>query len=96
MEKKEQRNTPEGKACYAKATSALRIKHREEFSDLLDAEYEAIGMLSPRMKSKAREAERFAAKAAAAERREERRLRQIAEAEATLARLKNDGQDPIF
>jgi hypothetical protein len=92
--KAESKNNAEARKAYGNATAALRTAHREEFDTLLDQAYADLGMVSPRIKSQQRAAEAAVARAAAAERREARRLAKIEALKAELAALAPG--DPLF
>lgn len=77
-----------GRKAYGAASKALRDAHREEFDGLLDAAYADLGLVSPRVKREQRAVAEAAEKAAREVRREEMRLKKIADLEMQLEALK--------
>jgi len=95
-EKKEATASDLGRKAYGAAVADLRAAHRDEFDRLLDKAYADLGVESPRLRRERKKAEVFAAKTAAAEKREAAREAKIAKMEAELAALRGVAADPIF
>lgn len=71
--------------AHAHAFRALKAAHVEEYADLVDEGYDALGVESPRMRALRRKAEAAEKRAVAAAAREAREQRKIDEARAFLA-----------
>jgi hypothetical protein len=88
--KKDLDSAKEQRACYGRATSALRDAHREEFDALLTAEYATAGLEVRRRLSEEERAAKAAAEAEAkAAKAEEKRLAKVARLQAELDALLN-------
>ena len=88
-----EKNTAGARKAYGMATANLRANNREEFNMLLDAAYVELGLLSPRAKRAERDVFSAEKRAAAAARKEEKRLAKIEALKAELTALE---ADPLF